>query len=395
MNILFITPRFPFPPIKGDRLRSFYFIRELSKKHTVHLFSFIESCKEREYLSVLKKYCKNVDVIYLPQWMSILKMLMNVPMRKPFQISYYYSKEMNKLLRDVIRNARYDLIHVALIRMAPYIEKMNTIPVIIDHIDCLSLNMERRYKTERGFLRKSVFKKEWEAMKEYEYRYREVPSIVTSEKDKAALNGYNEIKVISNGVDLERFQYTYNGDTVKDIDILFVGNMGYFPNEQAMAYFFNSIYSILKNFKKNLRVYVVGSNPVRKIRALSDNLNVFVTGFVEDVRRYFYRAKVFIAPLQSGSGIQNKILEAMACGVPVVSTSIGNSGIGAKDREEIIIADEPENFAVSVLEILDSEDKRRSLSCNARKLVERDFSWGKRGQELESFYRRVISFAKR
>ena len=159
-------------------------------------------------------------------------------------------------------------------------------------------------------------------MKNYEFMYRYLPSVVTSEKDKKALESYEIIKVIANGVDTNGFKFLSESSIKKTIDLIFVGNMGYYPNIQAMEFFIQKIYPRVKKFQKDIKVYIVGTNPKRVIKSMANNENVFVTGFVDDVKKYLYRSKIFIAPVQSGSGIQNKILEAMSCGVPVITTSI-------------------------------------------------------------------------
>jgi sugar transferase (PEP-CTERM/EpsH1 system associated) len=390
VKILFVTPRFPFPPVKGDRLRALYFIRELSKHHSVHLLSFIESQAEKEHISLLKRYCSSVETVYLPKWRSTLQMMANVSLREPFQVAYYRSKAMDKLMRKALRENCYDLIHTNLIRMAPYLEHVNGTPVVMDHIDCLSLNMERRYKTERGHLKKNIIKKEWKAMKACELKYSTVPSIVTSEKDMAALNSYNYISVVSNGVDLEQFPYAYSESTEKDIDVLFVGNMGYYPNAQAVEFFLEKVHTVLGRHKKDLRICVVGPNPNKKILSY-DGSNVHIKGFVDDVREYYHQAKVFIAPMQSGSGIQNKILEAMACGVPVVSSPLGNAAIRASNQEEIIISDSPDHYAEMIVSLINDKDRCREITLRARKFVEMNFSWEIKGKELDLFYDQVLS----
>ena len=287
--------------------------------------------------------------------------------------------------------SKYDLAHISLMRMAPYIKYLKGLPVFLDHIDCLSLNMKRRYETEKGFLRKRLFRNEYIRMKNYEFMYRYLPSVVTSEKDKKALKSYEIIKVIANGVDTDGFKFLSESSIKKTIDLIFVGNMGYYPNIQAMEFFIKKIYPRVKKFQKDIKVYIVGTNPKRVIKSMANNENVFVTGFVDDVKKYLYRSKIFIAPVQSGSGIQNKILEAMSCGVPVVTTSMGNSGIKAKDNKEIIIANDPISFAENIILLLDNKQRRMLLCHQARKFVEDRFSWKKRGTELESFYHEVIN----
>lgn len=320
-----------------------------------------------------------------------MKMLANYSLREPFQIAYYKSNKMRQLMKRVMRDIKYDLIHTNLIRMAPYIEDTNGTPVVMDHIDCLSLNMERRYKTEKGLLRKGIFKKEWEAMKSYEYRFSTVPSIVTSENDRKGLNGYRNVRVVSNGVDLEQFRYLHHRSREKNIDVLFVGNMGYFPNAQAVEFFLERVYPILGHYKKDLRICVVGPNPNKRILSYADSKNIFIKGFVDDVREYYHGAKIFIAPMQSGSGIQNKILEAMACGVPVVSTSLGNAAIMALDKEQIMLSDEPGHFAKTIVSLLNDTNRCREIASRAREFIELNFSWEIKGRELELFYHQVLS----
>ena len=391
MHILFIVPRLPSPPTKGDRLRSLYLIRELSRNNTIHLISFIESLEEKEHISILERYCEKVNVVYLPRWKSILNILTNISFKQPFQTRYYKSNKMRKIIGNVMDESKYDLAHISLMRMAPYIKYLKGLPVFLDHIDCLSLNMKRRYETEKGFLRKRLFRNEYIRMKNYEFMYRYLPSVVTSEKDKKALESYEIIKVIANGVDTDGFKFLSESNIKKTIDLIFVGNMGYYPNIQAMEFFIKKIYPRVKKFQKDIKVYIVGTNPKRVIKSMANNENVFVTGFVDDVKKYLYRSKIFIAPVQSGSGIQNKILEAMSCGVPVVTTSMGNSGIKAKDNKEIIIANDPISFAENIILLLDNKQRRMLLCHQARKFVEDRFSWKKRGTELESFYHEVIN----
>jgi sugar transferase (PEP-CTERM/EpsH1 system associated) len=381
MKILFVTPRFPLPPIKGDKLRSYYFLKYLSKNHNIDLLSFIEQSKEIIYKDEMLKYCNSVETVLLPMHKSFLNMFLSMFSRLPFQVSYYRSAEMdNKIINRLSAN-KYDVIFIVLQRMMSYSKHFTDVPVVLDHIDTLSLNMERRYSQENNILKKFLFMLEYNKVKLYEknnankYRF----CIVSSEIDKEAL-GEKNCYIIANGVDVNYFKEV---ETNEDIDVIFTGNLGYFPNIKAILYFVNDILPNIKKIFPNIKFYIVGANPVRSIRKLNDNVNIFVTGFVADIRNYLNRAKLFVAPLKSGSGIQNKILEAMACGVPVVTTDFGNGGINAEDGKELVIANDPLSFSNNVIELLQNENKRLHLKQHARILVEKKFCWEMQVKKLE------------
>lgn len=388
MNILFITPRFPFPPIKGDKLRPYYFLKYLSKKHNIDLLSFIERKEDMAYKDEVLKYCNSIETALLPKYRSYLNMVFNIFSRLPFQIAYYYSNEMNDKILNKIAKNKHDLVFVVLQRMMLYGKHFTNIPVLLDHIDALSLNMQRRYSHEKSILKKFLFKLEFERIKEYENNNRNkyVFSIVTSEVDKKALEEKN-CYVVPNGVDITHFKEI---ECKKDIDLIFTGNMGYFPNIKAVLFFINDILPSIIKVLPGIKFYIVGANPARSIKKLNDNKNIFVTGFVKDVRDYLVRSKLFVAPLRSGSGIQNKILEAMACGVPVVTTEFGNGGIKAEHGKDLIVSNDPSGFAREVIELLKNENKRLYLKQNARILVEKNFSWEAQVEKLEELLKNKL-----
>ncbi len=390
MKILFITPRFPYPPIKGDKLRNYYFIKELSRENDVSLLSFIEEDNDREYMEEMEKYCKHVEVVKLPPWNSVTKMIANVSSHLPFQVAYYKSSIMRSKFGEMAKQEEFDIVHVSLIRMGYYLDTIKAIPVILDHIDALSLNMSRRYNNERNWLLQTLFKVEYLRTQSYEISFKNIPSIITSKKDKDALRNNGKVEVLSNGVD-SSFYFPSSNNKIKDIDLVFVGNMGYFPNVNAMQFFMKEVWVNITNMLPQTNLYITGSNPDKSVQAMEEDRKVIVTGFVDDVRDYYYRAKVFIAPLQSGTGIQNKVLEAMACGVPVVSTKYGNSGIQATNGKEIVIADTPIEFAESVVSMLKSTNDRKRIAEGARRLVVERFSWKTKVDELVSFYKKVIN----
>lgn len=388
MKILFVTPRFPYPCFKGDRLRTYHFIKNLSKNHEIDLVSFIERRQELIYIEEMKKYCNSIQTVLMPKYWSYFKMITGIFSKEPFQVKYYSSKRMENVIKGIIANDKYDIIHIVLQRMMQYAKNLIRTPKIIDYIDALSLNMERRYKRENNYIKKIIFHLEWQRMKMHEKRenYINSYSIVTSKVDKEVLNSEN-IRVISVGVDSE---YFIPRKTTKDIDLIFTGNMDYFPNIDAVLYFHKYIFPKIKEAFEMIKFYIVGISPSKAVRNIENKKNIFVTGFVEDIRYYLNRAKVFVAPLQSGSGVQFKILEAMACSVPVVSTKYGNDGIDAKPGEEIIIANEPKEFESEVINLLKNENKRNYIGNNGRKYVENNFNWKIKTRELESLYKQII-----
>lgn len=387
MKILFISPRVPYPPIKGDKLRTYHFIKRLSKKHDIDLCTFYENKEELVGLEEMKKYCSEVRSVFLPKHQAYVNILRTCYNLLPFQVNYYYSKSMEREIFELTMANTYDIVYISLQRMMLYADYVKSGKIVLDRIDALSLNMKRRAENERNPIKKAIFYFEYLNVRHYERSAKRKYDwcVITSEVDKMAI-GDNNIIVVPNGVDTEYFQPQ---KIEKDIDIIFTGNMGYFPNIDAMKYFSKDIMPKILRKRPDIKLYIVGTAPVNDIKSLNDDKIVFVTGFVKDIREYLNRAKVFIAPLRSGSGIQNKILEAMACALPVVTTLYGNAGIKAEAGKQLVMADEPFEFSQRVLELLKNEQKRIEVGNEARKMAISNFSWSSSVIKLEELYNKV------
>ena len=185
--------------------------------------------------------------------------------------------------------------------------------------------------------------------------------------------------VVPNGIDLEYFLPRH--DPPKDT-IIFTGAMNYFPNIDGVLYFHKEVFPLIKREVPSGKFIIGGMEPTRSIKRLEGNDTV-VTGFVQDMRKYMRQASVCVIPLRIAKGIQNKILEAMAMEIPVVATSVANSGIDATDRKENFIADDPQTFARSVIELLGDTQLRESLAANARSFVEKHYSWTRNSQKVD------------
>ena len=392
MRILFITARLPIPNTKGDALRTHYFIRDLSAEHEVDVISFVQDEEERNSVDALSPYCRSVRTIYLPRLWSLFKMLLGIFSFQPFQVIYYSSMRMQLAIRKAMRAGRYDVVHVCPVRMMSYHGSFKGVPLVVDLVDSLSLNMKRRAYREKNGLKKLLFHFESWKMARYEawVTQRYDHGAITSDVDRRSIRG-NHIDVIRNGVDTQRFRPDGDATRSKDIDTIFTGNMNYFPNADAAANLAREIMPEIERRKEGVNLYLVGANPGRNVVELGDDSQTFVTGFVKDMCVYLNRSKVFVAPLSVGSGIQNKILEAMACGVPVVSSNRGNAGIGAQDGHEILLAERPEEFAEKVCRLLEDDDFREEIGRSARRFVAERFGWSAQASRLVNTYKKAIN----
>lgn len=391
MNILFLTPRLPYPPIKGDKLRAYHQIRHLSEKHNIFLLSFLESNDEQRHVPILKEMCREVVTVLKTPWHSYLSTLGALLSPRPLQVGYYSSRVMSQEVISMLKRHHINLIHIQTIRMAPYAREIIEIPRFLDSIDLISLNYQRRLKAKLSALT-PLLRMEYQRLTAYERQMIERTDFtsVVSQADlkEVGLDLNPKVLCLPNGVDTDYFkpsraEYEHGS-------LLFTGNMGYYPNVEATKYFCNSIFPGLLDSYPNLNFYIVGANPSKQVLRLAKQPSVVVTGTVPDVRPYYDRAHVFVCPLQSGGGIQNKVLEAMAMGLPVVSTLLSNGGIGAQHGKHILIADQPEKFAEHVMRLLKDSSLREKLGQAGQNFVRENFSWTVHSEQLDKIYQSLV-----
>ncbi len=390
MRILFITPRFPYPPLKGDQVRSYNQIRVLSEKHSIFLLSLIENSEELNHVPLLERFCSHIETVELRPFRSYFNVIPGLFSPLPLQTHYYYSSEMGRRIQTVIENNDFDTVHVQLIRMAPYLADLHETPKVIDLTDALSLNMKRRYGHDKGILKLGAYI-EWQRVKRYEPEVCKQfdQAIVVSPTDKKAIGSFENLHVNPNGVDTDCFPFVLEGR--EPSSIIFTGNIGYFPNTDAVHWFSREVFPLIKTRVPHVKFYVVGTDPPQNIRHLNTDENIVVTGFVDSIHEYLARATIAVCPMRSGSGIQNKVLEAMASGTPIVTTEYALDGIQATPGRDLIVANEPREFAHRVVELLENPSLRRKLAVNARQLIEKKYTWEISVQQLERIYEAAIT----
>lgn len=391
MNILFLTPRLPYPPIKGDKLRAFHQIRHLSKKHNIFLLSFIESKEERRHVPILKDLCQEVVTVCKTPRHSYISAFGALFSPYPLQVGYYASRIMSRQVSYMLRRTCIELIHIQTIRMAPYARAFSEIPTFLDLIDFISLNLQRRLRAKRSATW-PLLNLEYQRMVRYERQMIGTADLAAAVSHADILRAGQErnskVAWIPNGIDSEHFSPKSSG--YERGMLLFTGNMGYFPNVEAATYFCNRIFPLVRNHLPDSRFYIVGANPARKVRQLAQQPSVTVTGTVPDVRPYYDLAHVFVCPMQTGAGMQNKILEAMAMGVPVVTTSLSNGGIGAQHGKQILVADQPDAFAKQVVKLSTDNALRERIAEAGQAFVRQNFSWVVHAQQLDKLYHSLI-----
>ena len=389
MKILFLTPRFPYPPLKGEQLRAYNFIKLLSQRgHEIFLLSFGDKNDEL-HIPRLRKYCGQIKLIRLSLAEKALNFVKCFISRYPMQLFPFFSKKMSAEISCILEDNKIDLAQIELVRMAHFSGYFKKTPVVLDLVDCLALNMQRRHQKEKHF-KKAAFYLEWGRMKRYEDHILSGKGrfLVVSNAEKKALGGKNNIDVIPVGIDVPKAASPLSKKMNK---IIFTGNMSYFPNKNAVKHFIKHIFPLIKKEIPSAEFHIVGANPPKKILSLHNGKDIFVHGFVENMSDHIRTSCVAVAPLTTGTGIQIKVLEAMACEVPVVATSCAVQGIDCENGKHVLVADEPKAFAQRVIELMKNEAERIKLASKALQLIKDEYNWTKITDKLTSVYHSVLA----
>lgn len=374
MKIIVCLSRIPYPLNKGDKLRAFYQIKELSKNNDIYLFCLNNKKANKQGLNILKNYCKEIKVEDISLFSSIFSVFKAIFSSLPLQVAFYTKKRIIKSFDDFYNNINPKISYFQFVRTAEYAKSIQGIKVL-DFQDCLSLNMKRRSKVSKGLF-KYIFHLEAKRLTKYENLMFDIFSkctiITSNDRDGIQSERKNEIEIITNGVD-NSFLY-YNSEQEKEYDIIFSGNMSYAPNVLAANFLIKDIMPIVWKEKPNIKVVICGSNPKKEVINLG-NKNVIVTGWVNDMKDYYAKSKIFIAPMQIGTGLQNKLLEAMAMNLPSITTYLANKSLMAQNNKDILIGNNKEELASCILSLLDDSHLYSTLSKNGKEYVRNNFSW--------------------
>lgn len=327
-------------------------------------------------------YCASVKVFYINRWLLPLQMVLGWMEGLPLQVSYFLDRTIKKKVQYHIIHVQPDHIVCQLIRAVPYVESL-PFTKTLDYMDVFSVGMWQR--VERSTLFGFLYKAEALRLARYERSvYKEFDRhIIISEQDKMRLKlpSREFITVIPNGVDESFLQVDRKPQP--DYDLLFVGNLGYGPNIEAVLFLVHHLLPALKRQQFQVRLLVAGARPVKKILNLNKSKGITVAGWMDDIRVAYRDARIFIAPMFSGLGLQNKILEAMSIGLPCITTTMVNNAIGAKPGDEILIADNAEEMAAHIILLLSDQDHYERISERARSFIAVHYRWEDQVRRME------------
>ena len=383
MNILYISTK-PLNHIAtGDRVVIFNRLVQLHKMHDISLIFLYSNDEELVGMTEIYSMCKNVWCFKRSRVASFFSILINFLFSNdPIQVLYYKSSNINRKIQQIIKDNDFKLINVFLIRGLPYALNSD-VPVVLDMIDSMQLNFLRRTQNEKNYFVRKFYSYELDRVMTYENNLPDnvIKTLFVAEKDSREILSKKE--VVSLGIDTHKFCPTHKENKKT---IIFSGNMAYAPNIQAVRWFLDHcFYEICEKADNDVSFLIAGINPSQEILSYQ-SANIIVTGYVDSMAEVISRSSVSIAPMQSGSGMQNKILEAMACEVPVVTTTLGLGDIKALPDKEVIVKESPEQFIDAVLDILNFDDKYFELSKSARKFVIDNHSWQEHALTVAKIY---------
>lgn len=392
MKILFVCHRLPFPPKRGGKIRPFNIIRHLSEKHRVTVCSIARSREEEDEGAGLSGHCERVFVGRVANGAQMAKMIARLPTRSPSSMGWFHSGALARQVNGLLRAERFDLIFVHCSSVAQYVAAARDTPRILDFGDMDSQKWleyyryrpipmkygywlegtkleagERRLAREFGFCTATT-RAEWETLESY--------------GTGAATDWF------PNGVDAQFFSPT--GNDYDPDEICFVGRMDYYPNQECMDEFCRKVWPLVLARRASMKLSIVGADPSPAMRRLGELPNVTVTGSVPDVRPYVRRSAAMVAPLNIARGTQNKILEGMAMGVPVVTSSVAAGGVDAVAGEHFHVADRPADVAEALIALASDPGRRNALGRAGRERVLSHHAWASSMRRLDTIIERRL-----
>lgn len=386
-SILFLTSRLSYPPIGGDRLKNFWLLKILSKHFHVHLVSITDQEIPNEFLNWAKDLGITHKIFKKKKWEFYKNAFKFVFNKLPIQVNYYYFSDIQRYIDSIYSN--FDLLFATLIRTAQYFIDKNK-PKILDMADSIALNYKRSKENTKSIKWKILYSLELDRLLEYEKFCISSfdKTLFFNEEEKEFFDELQKMFWIPHGVNEELLKYEKKNQAYKNC-VVFFGKMDYQPNIDAVLWFAENVLPLLN---KDIRFCVVGAYPTSAVRELEKKYdNVAITGYVEDPYVILKSSLCVVAPMQTGGGIQNKILESMALGTVNIVSSKAAKPIKARDREHFLVVDNPKEMAETINDIYNNPEKYNYLKVNSREYIKNNFTWSIYEQKLLQIIEEVLN----
>ncbi len=396
MKVLFLAHRIPYPPDKGDKMRSFHQLHALTARgHKVHLLAFADEAKDLQYQAKLSALCASAVIVPLNRRRAKLQAAKKLSSRAPLSLGYFASPRMRRLSVHKLTTLNPEVIFVYSSTMAQYVPPQFAQRTVVDLVDVDSEKW-RDYAEYTNWPWSWLYQLEWRRLRRYEYAIirQFAQTIVTTEREAALLDELDEftrrarLRVITNGVDLEYYRpfgaelpealpveeqkYFVNSAAIR---LVFTGAMDYYANVEGVRYFVDQVLPLIRECEPRVEFLIVGRNPSSEVRRLGERDGVTVTGEVRDVRPYLAAATACVVPLRIARGVQNKVLEAMACGRAIIALPEAVGGLRVVAGEHLLVVRDAQAMAEAVLKVIADESLRTQLGLQARRFVEAEHDW--------------------
>jgi len=385
MKLFVITSRIPIPLDKGDKLRIYHQLKELSKHHKIYLCAIKSPFSKEHKISreVLNEFCEEVHFINQSLTLTLFSLLKSFFNTLPFQTAIFTEFRAKKRVNHIIDKIKPDHIYCQLTRAAEYVRDRKETKTI-DYMDAFSKGMERR-SLKSNIFTKWLFK--WESSKQKNYEKSIFESFNThtiiSAEDKKHISHQkkDQIQIVPNGVDFNHFSPK---NTKPKYDLVFVGNMGYAPNVDAAVFLCQDILPKILKKIPNTKILIAGAQPTFKIKNLKSD-HIEVSGWIEDIRKAYSESKIFIAPMRIGTGLQNKLLEAMAMEKACITTPLANNALQAPENT-ILLGETSKELAQNCIHLIENKSVRNKYAKEARKFVEKTYKWTETTEQLNQLF---------
>ena len=391
MKIFVLLPRIPYPLEKGDKLRAYNQIKQLAKNNEIVLCALNDNKKvdEQQAFHALQPYCSSINFIKLSKFRILFGLLRAFLKGLPMQCGFFYNRQAANKVDALIAKHQPDILFGQLVRVAEYIRHKN-LPKAIDYQDVFSYGMKRR-RDIANFITRPIFNMEYQRLCRYEAKVFDEFDVKTiiSQPDRELIPHpkKDEILIIPNGVDHDFFKPRQEE---KQYDIVFTGNMSYPPNVNAVEYLAHEILPLVWKQLPDAKMYIAGATPDPKVKKVACD-RIIVSGWLDDIRDAYARSRVFIAPMRIGTGLQNKLLEAMSMNLPAITTPLANASLGAKPDEEILVGNNAKELAQHIVTLLTDAEKATQIAQSGYSFTNRVYDWGKATYKMEEAMTAVVA----